>query len=97
VRTDPLPEIIERRERITRRENSPEEQQEAERTFAIFAPADIHWLIAEVERLRALVGPHASRPPSLAGWGPRSVPEGGGGRVQPPQGRNPTDRWGRYR
>jgi len=67
VRTDPLPEIIERRERLTRRQNSPEEQQEAEHTFAIFAPADIHWLIAEVERLRTLVGPHASRPPNPRG------------------------------
>jgi hypothetical protein len=56
VRTDPLPEIIERRERLTRRQNSPDEQQEAEATFAIFAPADIHWLIAEVARLRTLAG-----------------------------------------
>jgi DNA-binding CsgD family transcriptional regulator len=56
VRTDPLPEIIERRERLTRRQNSPDEQQEAEQAFAIFAPADVHWLIAEVERLRTLLG-----------------------------------------
>jgi hypothetical protein len=63
MRTDPFPEIIERRERLTRRENSPLEQQEAVDQFEIFAPADIHWLIAEVLRLRALVGESADNGP----------------------------------
>lgn len=87
MRTDPLPEIIERRERLTRRQNSPDEQQEAEATFAIFAPADIHWLVAEVARLRTLV-PDAARPPLGAGWRPLSVQEDDGGDDQ--QGLGPA-------
>jgi hypothetical protein len=72
VRTDPFPEIIERRERLTRRQNSPDEQQEAEAAFAIFAPADIHWLVAEVQRLRTIVG-EPTPSPNAAGVGQQTL------------------------